>query len=89
MKQSQWSEERIISLLHAAEKGEVTIAELCRVHQVSENTFYKWRRKYDGLEVNEARRLRELEQENARLKRLLAERDLEVDALKEVLTKKW
>ncbi len=89
MKQSQWSEERIIALLGEAEKGEATIAELCRAHQVSENTFYKWRRKYGGLEVNEAKRLRELEQENARLKRLLAERDLEVDALKEVLAKKW
>lgn len=89
MKQGQWSEERIIALLREAEKGQSTIGALCRAHQVSENTFYKWRRKYGGLEVNEAKKLREMEQENARLKRLLAERDLEVDALKEVLSKKW
>jgi putative transposase len=89
MKQGQWSEERIIALLREAEKGQSTVGALCRAHQVSENTFYKWRRKYGGLEVNEAKKLREMEQENARLKRLLAERDLEVDALKEVLSKKW
>jgi putative transposase len=89
MKQGQWSEESIIALLREAEKGESTIGALCRAHQVSEHTFYKWRRKYGGLEVNEAKKLRELEQENARLKRLLAERDLEVDALKQVLSKKW
>jgi putative transposase len=62
---------------------------VCRAHSISENTFYKWRQKYGGLEVSEARRLRELEKENARLKRLLAERDIEIDAMKEVLAKKW
>lgn len=89
MKQSKFTEEQIISILREAEKGERTIGAVCRAHSISENTFYKWRQKYGGIEVSEARRLRELEKENARLKRLLAERDIEIDAMKEVLAKKW
>jgi putative transposase len=89
MKQSKFSEEQIISILREAVKGERTIGAVCRAHSISENTFYKWRQKYGGIEVSEARRLRELEKENARLKRLLAERDIEIDAMKEVLSKKW
>ncbi len=73
MKTRQWSEERIIGLLQQAEKGETTISALCRAQSVSENTFYKWRQKYGGLQVNEARRLRELEQENSRLKKAAGE----------------
>ena len=88
MKAPGWSEEKIISLLQQAEKGESTIADLCRAHQVSANTFYKWRQKYGGLEVNQARRLRELDQENGRLKKLLAEALLDNAILKEVLQKK-
>ena len=88
MKTRQWSDERIIGLLQQAEKGETTIAELCRAQGVSENTFYKWRQKFGGLQINEARRLRELEQENSRLKRLLAEVMLDNAILKEVLQKK-
>ena len=88
MKPRQWSEERIIGLLQQAEKGETTIAELCRAQGVSENTFYKWRQKYGGLQVNEAHRLRELEQENSRLKKLVAETMLDNAILKEVLGKK-
>ena len=89
MKQSKFSEEQIISILREAEKGEQTIGAVCRAHGISENTFYKWRQKYGGIEVADVRRLRELEKENARLKRLLAERDIEIDAMKEVLAKKW
>jgi putative transposase len=89
MKQSKFSEEQIITILREAEKGEQAIGAVCRAHSISENTFYKWRQKYGGIEVSEARRLRELEKENARLKRLLAERDIEIDAMKEVLAKKW
>lgn len=89
MKQSKFSEEQIITILREAEKSEQTISAVCRAHSISENTFYKWRQKYGGIEVPEARRLRELEKENARLKRLLAERDIEIDAMKEVLAKKW
>ncbi|HEV2461914.1 MAG TPA: transposase [Ktedonobacterales bacterium] len=88
MKQGQFSEERIIALLQQAERGEQSVAALCREHGISEVTFYRWRKQYGGITVPEAQRLRELERENARLKRLLAERDLELDATKELLAKK-
>jgi putative transposase len=89
MKQSKFSEEQIIAILREAEKGEQTITAICRERSISENTFYKWRQKYGGLEIADARRLRELEKENARLKRLLAESAIEIDAMKEVIAKKW
>lgn len=88
MKQGQSSAEQIIGILHQAEKGEMTIQALCRQHGLTETTFYRWRRIYGGMTVSEAQRLKELEKENSRLKRLLAERDLEVDALREYLAKK-
>jgi len=89
VKESKFNEEQIIKILRQAATGEQTIAAVCREHAVAENTFYKWRQKYGGMEVSEARRLRELEKENARLKRLLAERLVEIDAMKEVVAKKW
>lgn len=89
MKQSKFSEEQIVSILREAVKGEQTITAICRTNAISENIFYKWRQKYGGLEVADAKRLRELEKENARLKRLLAESAIKVDAMKEVLAKKW
>lgn len=82
------SEEQIIGILHEAERGEATVGGVCRKHGIAEQTFYRWRKKYGGLEVADARRLRELERENARLKRMLAERDIEIDAMKEYLRKK-
>jgi putative transposase len=88
MKQGQFSQEQIITLLHQAEKGEKTIRDLCRDHNITETTFYRWRKAYGGMTVAEAQRLKELEKENARLKRLLAERDLAIDALQEYLAKK-
>src|SRR5262245_12931719 len=88
MKPNQHTAEQIIKILEQAEKGEQTVAALCREHGIAENTFYRWRKAYAGMSVNEAQRLKELEKENARLKRLLAERLLEVDALKELLAKK-
>jgi putative transposase len=88
MKQGQVSHEQIIGILQQAERGEQTVAALCRVYGITETTFYRWRKKYTGMTVPEAVRLRELERENARLKRLLAERDLELDATKELLAKK-
>src|SRR6476620_1746428 len=88
MKASQHTAEQIIKILEQAEKGEQTIAAICRTHGIAENTFYRWRKTYGGMSVNEVQRLKNLEKENARLKRLLAERDLEVDALKELLAKK-
>lgn len=88
MKQGQFSQEQIISILHQAEKGEQTIQAICREHGIAEPTFYRWRKAYGGMTVSEASRLKELEKENARLKRLLAERDLALDALQEYLQKK-
>jgi len=88
MQSSQFSEEQIIKLLTQAERGEQTIGVLCRDYGISEATFYRWRKKFGGMTVAEAQRLRALEQENARLKRLLAECDLEVDVLKPLLEKK-
>ncbi len=88
MKQGQISQEQIIGILQQAERGEHTVAAICRAHGITETTFSRWRKKYGDMSVAEAARLRELERENARLKRLLAERDLELAATKERLTKK-
>ena len=88
MKTSQFSTEQIIKILDQAEREEQSISAICRAYAISETTFYRWRKQFGGLTVAEAQRLKELEKENARLKRLLAERDLEVDALQELLAKK-
>ena len=88
MKTSQHTAEQIIKILEQAEKGDQTIAAVCREHGIAENTFYRWRKAYGGMSVNEVQRLKELEKENTRLKRLLAERMLENDLLKELLQKK-
>jgi putative transposase len=88
MKQEQFTQEQIIGILQQAERGGQSVAMLCRAAGIAEVTFYRWRKKYGGMTVSEAARLRELERENARLKRLLAERDLELDATKELLAKK-
>ena len=85
----RYSEEQIIRILRQAEEPAATARGVCREHGVSEQTFYRWRRKYGGLEVREVARLRELERENKRLKKLVAERDLEIEAMKEVVAKKW
>ncbi len=88
MKASRFTEEQIIGILKQGDAGQ-PVAQLCREHGVSEATFYRWKSKYGGLEVNEARRLKHLEEENTRLKRLLAEAMLDNAALKDVLGKKW
>ena len=88
MKKSKFSEEQIIGILREAE-GDTPVKAVCARHNVSEATFYKWRAKYGGLEVNEARRLRSLEEENSRLKRAVADLTVQVQILKEVNSKKW
>lgn len=87
MKKKRFTEVQIVKILKLAEKGDVPVSKLCRVHGVTEATFYRWRKKYGGLEVSDAKRLRELEKENARLKKIVAERDLEIDAMKDLLSK--
>jgi len=84
MKKSRYSEEQIIGFLKQAEAG-LPIKEICRKGGFSEATFYKWRAKFGGMEVPDARKLRELESENAKLKKLLAEAHLDMHALKSVL----
>jgi len=88
MKRSRFSEEQIIAGLKEQEAGMPT-AEVCRRHGISSATFYKWKSKFGGLEVSDARRLRTLEQENSRLKKLLAEAMLDNVVLKDLVSKKW
>lgn len=87
MKKSKYSEEQIVGILREAESGQLSQAEVCRKHGVSPNTFYLWKRKYAGLEQRDVKHLKELESENAQLKRLLAERDLEIDAVRRLFRK--
>lgn len=88
MKKQRFSDEQIVAILREAETGGKSIVELCRAHGMSQPTFYVWRRKFGHMPESEVKRLKELEKENVRLKRLLAERDVEVDVLKEFLQKK-
>ena len=88
MRRSRFSEEQIIAILKEQEAGLPT-ADVCRRHGVSSATFYKWKAKFGGLEVSEAKRLRQLEDENAKLKKLLAEQMLDNAMLKEITSKKW
>jgi putative transposase len=88
MKRSRFTEEQIIAILREQETG-VAVADLCRKHGLSSPTFYKWKAKFGGLDVSEARRLKALEDENAKLKRLLADAMLDNVALKDLLGKKW
>ncbi|RVG00033.1 transposase [Sinorhizobium meliloti] len=88
MKRSKFTEEQIISILREQEAGAKT-AELCRKHGMSEATFYAWKAKFGGMDVSDAKRLKVLEEENARLKRLLAESMLDQAALKDLLSRKW
>ena len=88
MKRKRYTEEQIIAILKEAEAG-VPVKELCRKHGMSDGSFYTWRAKYGGMEVSEAKRLRQLEEENRKLKKLLADTMLEKAALEDVIQKKW
>lgn len=87
MKRSKFSESQIISILKAVEGGR-SVRDVCREHEVSEATYYKWKSKYGGMQASDIKRLRELEEENRRLKKMYAELSLDHVMLKEVLTKK-
>ena len=88
MKKQRFTEEQIIAVLKEQEAGAKAV-DLCRKHGISEATFYNWKAKYGGMEVSEAKRLKALEDENAKLKKLLAEQMLDTAALRELLSKKW
>ena len=88
MRKSRFTEDQIVAILKENEAGTPT-KELARRHGISQGTLYNWRRKYGGLDVNEARRLKQLEDENAKLKKLVAEQALDIVCLKDVLSKKW
>ena len=88
MKTSKFSESQIVSILKQQEAG-VKVAEICREHGISQATFYKWRSKYGGMDASMLKRVKELEAENARLKRMYAESQMEQAIIKEALTKKW
>ncbi len=83
----RYTEEQIVKILQEGQAGK--IGDTCRRHGISEQSFFNWRNKFSGMGVPEIRRLRELETENSRLKRIVAERDLEIDAMREVLKKNW
>ncbi len=85
MKKTRFTESQIVAILQEADVEGVTAKDVCSRHGICEQTFYRWRRRYGSMQVDEVKRLRELEAENARLKRLLAESHLEIDAIREVL----
>lgn len=87
MKTSRFTEEQVIKALREQESKQKTVAQICKEMGISQGTFFKWKQKYSGMTVSEANRLRALESENARLKKLLSERTLELDALQDVLKK--
>jgi putative transposase len=84
----RFSEEQSVAILREGQSGERTVEQLCRAHGIAHRTYYGWKRRYGSMAEPDVRRLRDLEKENARLKRLLAERDLELDVVKEFLEKR-
>ena len=88
MKGTRHSEEQIIAILKQGEAG-LTTAELCRQHGITEQTYYRWKAKYGGMELSELQRLKQIEDENRRLKHIVAEQTLDIQALKAVVAKKW
>ena len=89
MRKPKLTDEQIVALLREAERGENTITDICKKAGISEVTFYRWRNKFSGNTVQDVRKLKQMEKDNARLLRLLGQRDVEIDAMKELLAKKW
>jgi putative transposase len=89
MKKSRFSEEQIVGILREVESSTDTVEIVCRKHSISAHTFYRWRNKFGGLEVKDATRLKELEGENQRLKKIVADQALDISVLKEINSKKW
>ena len=88
MKRSKFSDEQILAIVKEGEAGR-KVADLCRAHGITEQTYYRWKSKYGGLELSEMQRLKHLEDENRRLKQIVAEQTLDIQALKAVVEKKW
>jgi len=88
MKGKRFTEEQIIRILQQAEAG-MSVADVCRKHNCSEQSFYRWRTRFGGMDVSEAKRLKALEQENAELKKIVAEQTLDIRMLKDVNSRKW
>ncbi len=88
MRKTRYSEAQIIKMLEEQEAG-IKVLDICREHGISENTFYRWRSKYGGMTVSEAKRLKALEEENRKLKQIVGEQTLDIRALKAALTKKY
>lgn len=89
MKKSRFTAEQIVGILNEAAKKETKLVDICRRHGITEQTYYRWRRAYGGMPVNEAKRLRALEDENRRLKKLVADLSLDIAMLKDVAGRKW
>ena len=88
MKRKQYSEEQIITILKEAESG-ATVADVIRKHGIADGTYYRWKAKYGGMEVSDAKRLKQMEEENRRLKRIVADQALDIQMLKDVNSKNW
>ena len=88
MKRSKYTDEQILAIVKEGEAGR-KVADLCRTHGITEQTYYRWKSKYGGLELSEMQRLKQLEDENRRLKQIVAEQTLDIQALKAVVAKKW
>ena len=87
MKGKRYSEEQIFRILQEGERG-AKVADICRQYGISENTYFRWKSKYSGLELSDLKRMKEIEGENSRLKRIVADQALQIDAMKEVLQRK-
>jgi putative transposase len=88
MKRSKFTDEQILAIVKEGEAGR-KVADLCRTHGITEQTYYRWKSKFGGLELSELHRLKQLEDENRRLKHIVAEQTLDIQALKAVVAKKW